>query len=377
MPAKVALINFRMIEIRKRGIYRTMNKKITMSMIARECDTSIGTVDRALNGRPGINPQTKEQILSTAKRLGYKPNQLAGALSRKKEYRIAIIYCKEHIDFYKYVTQGIEKAVIELENYGVFVDLFQTRSLSIQEQSDLLSSIDISKYDGFAINSAGTETDVFINHFIDRGKAVITFNTDAPATRRLFFVGANPRHAGNLGGELVGKMTGGKGKVAALGSFLMTNAFIERFIGFYEVIQKEYPGITLCPFKECYDSEQSAKRETIKIIEEHPDIQMLYLTGCAGTAGAIEALKELGRKDIRLIGYDLSNHIADAIREGWCTAILFQDPYQQGYYAASLLARHLIEGWMPKQPLLTIESRIMMYYNLEEYGNKNFIDSIT
>lgn len=353
-----------------------MNKKVTMSMIAHECNTSIGTVDRALNGRPGINTQTKKQILATADRLGYKPNHLAGALSRKKQYRIAIIYCKEHVDFYKYVTQGIQKAIDELSDYGITVDQFQTQTLSIQEQTNLLSSIDMNKYDGFAINSAGTETDVFINHFIDRGKIVITFNTDAPATRRLFFVGANPRHAGNLGGELVGKMTGGVGKVAALGSFLMTNAFIERFIGFYEVIQREYPGITLCPFKECYDNELSAKRETLKIIEEHPDIQMLYLTGCAGTAGAVEALKECNRKDIRLIGYDLSSHIADAIRDGWCTAILFQDPYQQGYYATTLLARHLLEGWLPKQPLLTIESRIMMYYNLEEYGNKRFIDSL-
>ena len=353
-----------------------MKEKVTMSMIARECDTSIGTVDRALNDRPGINPQTKEFILSTAKRLGYKPNQLAGALSRKKQYRIAIIYCQEHGDFYHYVTQGIQKAISELADYGFTIDLLQSKSLSIQEQTDLLSSIDLSNYDGFAINSAGTETDVFLNRFIDCGKAVITFNTDAPATRRLFFVGANPRHAGNLGGELVGKLTGGVGKVAALGSFLMTNAFIERFIGFYEVIQREYPNITLCPFKECYDNEQSAKQETIKIIKEHPDIQVLYLTGCSGTAGAIEALKELNRKDIRLIGYDLNNHIAEAIRDGWCTAILFQDPYQQGYYAATLLARHLLEGWLPKQPLLTIESRIMMYYNLEEYGNKKFIDSI-
>ena len=354
-----------------------MGKKVTMAMIAQECATSIGTVDRALNNRPGINQQTKDLVLATADRLGYKPNQLAGALSRKKQYRIAMIYCKEHVDFYKYVTQGIQKAIEELMDYGFKVDIYQTQSLSIQEQTELLSSIDLTRYDGFAINSAGTETDVFINHFIDHGKAVITFNTDAPATRRLFFVGANPRHAGHLGGELVGKMTGGVGKIAALGSFLMTNAFIERFIGFYEVIQREYPNIMLCPFKECYDNEHSAKRETMKIIEEHPDIQMLYLTGCAGTVGAIEALKELNRKDIRLIGHDLNQRVADAIRDGWCTAILFQDPYQQGYYATSLLARHLLEGWLPKQPLLTIESRIMMYYNLEEYGNRSFIDSIT
>ena len=353
-----------------------MNKKVTITMIAKECNTSIGTVDRALNGRPGINPQTKEYILQTAKRLGYKPNQLAGALSRKKQYRIAVIYCKEQKDFYQYVTQGIQKATSELADYGITVDLFQAESLTTKEQVELLSKINPEQYDGFAINSAGTETDAYINHFIECGKAVITFNTDAPATRRLFFVGTNPRHAGNLGGELAGKLMGGKGKVAALGSFLLTNTFIERFVGFYEVMQKEYPDITLCPFQECYDNEESARQQTIQIIKEHPDIQMLYLTGCAGTSGAIQALRALNRPDIHLIGYDLSNSISTAIRDGWCTATLFQDPYQQGYYAVTLLARHLLEGWLPAHPLLTIESRIMMKYNLEEYGNKKFLDTI-
>jgi len=353
-----------------------MNKKVTITMIAKECNTSIGTVDRALNGRPGINPQTKEYILETAKRLGYKPNHLAGALSRRKQYRLAVIYCKEQKDFYQYVTQGIKKAMSELADFGITVDVFQTQNLSTMEQSELLSNLNPDLYDGFAINSAGSETDSFINHYIECGKAVITFNTDAPATRRLFFVGTNPKHAGNLGGELAGKLMGGKGKAAALGSFLLTNTFIERFVGFYEVIQREYPGITLCTFQECYDNEESAREETIKIISKHPDIEMLYLTGCAGTSGAIQALKELNRKDIHLIGYDFSECISSAIKEGWCTATLFQDPYQQGYYAVTLLARHLLEGWLPSQPLLTIESRIMMKYNLEEYGNKKFLDSI-
>ena len=143
-----------------------MNKKVTITMIARECNTSIGTVDRALNGRPGINPQTKEYILETAKRLGYKPNHLAGALSRKKQYRLAVIYCKEQKDFYQYVTQGIQKATSELADYGVTVELFQTENLSIAEQTQLLSALNVDDFDGFALNSAGTEPDAYINRFI-------------------------------------------------------------------------------------------------------------------------------------------------------------------------------------------------------------------
>ncbi|MBN1673944.1 MAG: LacI family DNA-binding transcriptional regulator [Kiritimatiellae bacterium] len=42
--------------------------------LARICGVSQGTVDRALHGRAGINPKTKEKILRVANRYGYRPH---------------------------------------------------------------------------------------------------------------------------------------------------------------------------------------------------------------------------------------------------------------------------------------------------------------
>ena len=46
-------------------------KKVTLKQIAELADTSIGTVDRALNGRGRINEVTKQKILQIADELGY------------------------------------------------------------------------------------------------------------------------------------------------------------------------------------------------------------------------------------------------------------------------------------------------------------------
>jgi DNA-binding LacI/PurR family transcriptional regulator len=43
--------------------------------LAQHLNVSIGTVSRALNGRPDVNEQTRKRILAAAKELGYVPNQ--------------------------------------------------------------------------------------------------------------------------------------------------------------------------------------------------------------------------------------------------------------------------------------------------------------
>lgn len=346
-----------------------MKKRVTIAEIAKRCNTSIGTVDRALNNRSGIHSETKDFILQTAKEMGYQTNPIAGALSRKKSIRLGIVYCENHADFYDYVNRGIEQAAKELLIYGVEVTKWKTKNLSWEEQLELLESIDLNSYDGFAINSAGMQTDAILNHIVDLGIPVLTFNTDAPATKRFCYIGANARQAGNLAGELIGKLMGQEGKVAALGSFLATNSFIERFIGFYEVIQREYPKITLCPFSECFNDTKSAYHETLRVLEKESDIKALYITGSAGTVGAIEAIKEIGRKDMILVGYDITEPTIQALKEGWCTAVLYQDPYFQGYHAVKVLAKHMLEGFVPRSPLLTVDTKIMMKYNLEECEN--------
>jgi len=58
--------------------------------IAGALSTSIGTVDRALHDRPGINPKTRKRILEMAKKLGYRPNLAARFLSSRKQVRIGI-----------------------------------------------------------------------------------------------------------------------------------------------------------------------------------------------------------------------------------------------------------------------------------------------
>ena len=48
--------------------------------LAQHLDISIGTVSRALNGRPDVNEATRKRVLEAAAELGYVPNQSGRSL---------------------------------------------------------------------------------------------------------------------------------------------------------------------------------------------------------------------------------------------------------------------------------------------------------
>ena len=67
------------------------NRKISTTKIAEICGVSQGTVDRALNGRKGISPKTKEKILRVAQEYGYRPNIHASTIAGGKSRLIGVI----------------------------------------------------------------------------------------------------------------------------------------------------------------------------------------------------------------------------------------------------------------------------------------------
>lgn len=173
-----------------------------------------------------------------------------------------------------------------------------------------------------------------------------------------------------MGAELLGCYLGGRGNVTVMGNFIQATPFSERFGGFSQVIHNDYPDIQLFPCAECSGDSEKAAQNLYDALSKMPTVNGVFCTGHSSTEGAVEGLKRLQRKDVILIGFDTGGGLLDALREGWCNALLFQDPFRQGYEAAHLLAKHLLEGWRPDRPLLHVETSIVIKHNLDTYENR-------
>ena len=55
-----------------------------IARLAKELGISTGTVSRALNDKPDVNPETRQRVLETARKFGYVANQSARNLAKGK-----------------------------------------------------------------------------------------------------------------------------------------------------------------------------------------------------------------------------------------------------------------------------------------------------
>lgn len=345
-----------------------MSERITMSKIAELCGTSVGTVDRALNNREGINPAMKELIMQTAAELGYRSNKLAGALSRKRKLRIAALYPSGPHEFISCFEQGIKKAESELSAYGV-----QIESLTFDPQSPytcgkLLDELDIDRYDAVAINPISASWSEYVDRYTAAGKPVSLFNNDLPGSSRLFYVGGNPLQSGKMGGDIMGTLLHGTGGVAVLGNFVHVMPFFERFDGFCQAIHEYHPNIEIYACADCRMSEELTRKNLVNLLQQMPELRGVFCTGFSSTRDAVRVLEEMGRKDIFVVGYDMCDATADAVRKGFCSVLLYENPYQQAYHAVTFLCRHLLEEWKPQSSQLYIPTRVIFRQNIENYS---------
>jgi len=351
--------------------------RVTLKMIAEKAGTSVGTVDRALNNRKGVKEERRKLVLQVAEELDFQPNRLASALARKRNVHIGIIYPRRPSEFYRDMDMGIDKAAFELQDYGVTIERIRCETQDPAIVRTQLAQIDPEYFDGLVINSAGAANIDQVDHFVNNGLPVATFNTDTVESKRLFYIGDNSRQSGMMGGEILGMLLGGRGNVLVFGNFTRTTPFIERFGGFCEFVYPSFPGIHMLPCLECFNDPELAEKDLIHVLSNTPDISGVFCTGYSSTVGAINALKAMNRRDIRLVGYDLTQYTADALRGGWCDALLYQDPYRQGHQAAHLLAKHILEGWMPSKTHLHVDTRIIIKSNLDSYisGSDQLLES--
>lgn len=89
----------------------------TIREIARICGVSRGTVDRALNGRGDISEETRDRIVETAEKLGYRPHFLAQSLARGRTQSLGfVVFNLKNV----FIAQFLEAAETHAREIGYF-----------------------------------------------------------------------------------------------------------------------------------------------------------------------------------------------------------------------------------------------------------------
>lgn len=317
-------------------------KRSGIPLIAELAGVSIGTVDRALHGRPGINDETRERVLAVAKEIGYRPNLAARSLSTGRRVRIGVCVPQEIRYFYNEMWEGIHDEVRRYSDRGIDFLLHPVPELGKGERQ-AFRKIAESGVDGIVVTPGNP---VAMTPLIDDAEAndvrVVCVSTDAPASQRSCVVCVEPKLNGLIAGELMSKFVSPGAKVAIITGMLKTVDHREKAEGFSRSFSQYCSGGSVVDTVEGHEDPDESYRKTQKLLKSVPDLAGIYVNtvNCLPVCRALSAAKRAGR--IRLIATDLFREMVPLFREGTIDAAMHQRPYRQGQLAVRSLAEHLL-----------------------------------
>lgn len=267
---------------------------------------------------------------------------LAGALSlltgctrHSKSEQYYLIATNTAVPYWKMAAAGFAAAGAE---YGVSVDTRGPAGLNPQAEADEFKAMVARKPAGILVSVANADLmRPEIDAAIDAGIPVITIDSDAPASKRLYFIGTNNLEAGRLGGRRVASQLNGKGNVVFFTNPGQPN-LDERLRG-YKDIFTSYPGIKIV---EVFD------------IKADPGTALdqagVYLarTGAAKIDGFIcldsrsganvaEAFKRRNATDRLLIAMDQDADTLALVGDGTIDSTISQRPYTMAFLGLKAL----------------------------------------
>lgn len=334
----------------------------TIKEIADLAGVSRGTVDRVLNNRGSVNPQTEEKIREIAKALNYRPNKAGLALAaQKKKYKIGVILFSKDNPFFDEVSDGVKAKAKELKDYGITtitkrVDFDLKAQLNAIDEliAEGIHGLMLAPYNDTAISKK-------IDQLVDAGIPVVCVNTDISGSKRLAYVGSDYYKGGAIVAGLFSLMKEGQirlGIVTGSGNVLCHS---ERIRGLSETIVSQHLDIEISQITENHDDEFESYNLTTQLLADNPDINAIFFVA-AGVAGGCKACQESGRP-LKIITFDDVPTTLQLLKSGVISATISQQPYRQGSKSLDILFDYLTTGASPKDELNLVDHIIKIRQN--------------
>ncbi len=337
---------------------------VTIKQIADLCGVSRGTVDRVVNERGNVKPETKELVLNMAKKLGYKPNPAGKALSARKHHPVVgILISSEGNPFFDEVIRGIDVAAKKYEIYGLKVIWRNMRGYDTASQCKIMDELK-DKVNALIITPINDKAVVAkINEFVDDGIFVVTLNNDVDSSKRHCYVGSDYVNGGETAGALLRMIAPQQSNIGIIMGSSKVLGHKQRLAGFKYNIHKNTQ-FKIVDIEENDDDDICSYDKTKQMLESHPEINVLFIVA-AGVYGACRAVLALNKQDdLTIIAFDTVPTTVEMMKKNVIRAVIYQHPYRQGQRAMQVVFEYLVNGIYPEKSEHIMKNEIKILENL-------------
>lgn len=343
---------------------------VTMKEIAYMCGVSRGTVDRVLNNRGRVRPETEEHIRAVAKSMGYRSVQSKTMEAYTgRAMKIGLLVNSMDQPYFAEILASMISSIEELAEYKITSVIKLSGGFDVDQQLRQLDELLAQEVNALAMTSANSpRIAAKLREFSAKGIPVVLISSLLDDYEPFAFVGCNHVQSGRIAAGFARQITPPGSKIAVVsGSSKMTGLKLrcDGFIGALrqggrqdEVLEPIYS----------QDDDMIAFKVVSGLVSRHPDIDLMFLAA-GGYKGVYEALTDAGMcTKVKIIAFDMLDINRQYLRSGVVSALFNQHPREQGRRAIRILADYLLKRKTPEHKKCYLPVEIVLAESLDEYA---------
>jgi ribose transport system substrate-binding protein len=303
---------------------------------------------------------------------GDKPADSAQTAAAGKKFTIAMIGKSSNNPVFLAARTGAEAAAKELSaKNGMNIEIAwltpPQEDGEVQAQRIRQAVNDGANAILIAASDAGKVTGA-INDAVDRGVPVMTFDSDAPQSKRFAYYGVDDLKTGQLMMAELAKQLNGKGRVAILAGNQNAPNLQRRVQGAKEEAKK-YPGIEVAGVFNHVETPQDAAAEVIRVNNAYPGI-----TGWGFIGGwplyTQTLLTDLDPSKQKVVSVDALPIELPYVERGIVPVLLAQPVYNWGKVGVETIIDQAVHKKAPATPIMAMDLVRVSKENLGEWARQ-------
>jgi ribose transport system substrate-binding protein len=237
------------------------------------------------------------------------------------------------IPYWQEAAAGFNRAAVQMHVHAEFVG---PETYDPKAQHEQFQDVLKQKPTGILVSASAPG---LLNNDIDaaiaQGVPVIAVDSDAPASKRLFFIGTDNYRAGVMGARIIAKGLAGKGNVVVFTIPEQAN-LKDRLRGYTDVFA-EHPQIKVTEVINEHGDPGVVFDRTMEMVEKGAKVDAF---ACLTAIDGPEVAEVLGRKNVTgklVVAMDTDPRTLEGIQKGLITATIGQKPFTMAYLGARML----------------------------------------
>lgn len=309
---------------------------MTIKEIAKLAKTSRGTVDRVINNRGKVNPETRDRILQVIKENEYVPNEAGKFLSLKdKRLLVGVVLGSRTNYFFTNVLKGMKDTIKNKYKY-VSIELL-AKDVDIFNKEEIINSLDELKKENIKILIISTSNnDEIIKKIDEMDIPVIVHSINIECKNKIGYVGCDYFNSGEVMANMLNVIADKNIKVAIVVGASNHQGQTLRVEGFKKELN---PNFKIVSYVEGFDNDDKVYKSIKKLLDTKEVNAFCFVGGGAG--GGVKAIEEKKVKPI-VLTVDENPPVLEALKNGSIIASVTQHPFTQGRKCIDLVYNYLL-----------------------------------